>query len=74
MAGKQETLGFKVRCLTYVDFRSRELMCLPCVQFNHTMLRIKDPKASIKFYTEVCLRGYAQHVGYSSVFDDRPWA
>ena len=22
-------------------------------QFNHTMIRIKDPKASIKFYTEV---------------------
>ncbi|KIY51245.1 glyoxalase I [Fistulina hepatica ATCC 64428] len=22
-------------------------------QFNHTMIRVKDPKASIKFYTEV---------------------
>lgn len=21
--------------------------------FNHTMIRVKDPKASIKFYTEV---------------------
>lgn len=25
------------------------------MQFNHTMIRVKDPKASIKFYTEVCL-------------------
>ena len=30
------------------------LSCLP-LQFNHTMLRIKDPKVSIPFYTEVSL-------------------
>lgn len=24
-----------------------------CVQFNHTMLRVKDPAVSLKFYKEV---------------------
>ena len=23
------------------------------LQFNHTMIRVKDPQASLKFYTEV---------------------
>ena len=45
------TSGYKVRaCFARVK-EGCELMSVG--QFNHTMIRIKDPKASIKFYTEV---------------------
>lgn len=44
-----ETAGFQVR---YVDICGENYLIL-ISQFNHTMIRIKDPEVSLKFYTEV---------------------
>ena len=37
-------------------------------QFNHTMIRIKDPKASIKFYTEVSTSVWYLLFGLLTIF------
>lgn len=44
-----ETAGFQVR---NVDI-CVEIYLIYVSQFNHTMIRIKDPEVSLKFYTEV---------------------
>ena len=44
-----ETKGYKVR----TSWAIREHAAHSFAQFNHTMIRVKDPKASLKFYCDV---------------------
>ena len=50
-----ETAGFKVQSLLATTGGN---LRLTYPQFNHTMLRVKDPKVSLKFYTEVRTSSY----------------
>lgn len=57
MAPPPETAGYKVRSLA---LHSRSMggawLTAAHLQFNHTMIRVKDPKASLKFYVDVSVQ------------------
>ena len=54
MGSDPETAGFRVGGNLQRTVYTILTVCMSCrLQFNHTMIRVKDPQASLKFYTEV---------------------